>query len=74
MKATQLQIPNLNTLIAEANPKPVVRPAKCPSRPISRITSRTVAAPQYIHMEFPHLVSKRSCGNHHSQTASGCAN
>jgi hypothetical protein len=74
MKATQLQIPNFDTLIAEANPKPVVRPAKCQGRPISRITSRTVAAPQYIQMEFPHLVSKQSYGNHQSQFASGSAN
>jgi len=46
MNAIQLQIPNLDTLIAEANPKPVVRPAKFQGRPISRITSRTVPAPQ----------------------------
>ena len=74
MNAIQLQIPNLDTLIAEANPKPVVRPAKFQGRPISRITSRTVPAPQYIQMEFPQLVSKRSHESHQSQLASGSAN
>ena len=57
MKTTQLEIPNLDTLIAETNPNPVVRPAKNPGRPISRITSRTVPATQHIQMEFPQLVS-----------------
>jgi len=57
MKATQLQLPNLDNLIAETNPKPVVRPAKSPGRPIGRINSRTEPALRYIQMVFPQLVS-----------------
>jgi hypothetical protein len=59
MKTKQLEIPNLDNLIAEANPKPVVRPAKSPGRPIGRITSRTEPALRYIQMVFPQLVSQR---------------
>ena len=57
MKTTQLEFPNLDNLIAEANPKPAVRPAKNPGRPVSRISFPTKPALRYIQMEFPQPIS-----------------
>jgi hypothetical protein len=66
MNAIQLQIPNLDTLIAEANPKPVVRPQKNPGRPISRINSHRVPASQYTQMDFTFSTAEQISGSHQS--------